>query len=62
MRYPVHLPDVNDYANRPHIQRSVVTFVFQHFRGQVGRRAHHRATERPFTDYSRESEIAQLHL
>jgi len=25
------LPDIHNDANRPHIQRSVITFVLQHF-------------------------------
>lgn len=56
------VPDVNDDADRPHVQGSVVAFVPQHLGRQVGRRADHRAPERLLSDDPGKSKVTQLHL
>lgn len=54
--------DVDDDADRPHVQRSVVSFAAQHLGCQVGRSADHRAPERLFPDDTSKAEVAELHL
>lgn len=54
--------DVDDDANRPHVQRSVVAFTAEHLRRQVGRCPDHRAAERLLSNDTSEAEVAELHL
>lgn len=55
-------PDVDDDADRPHVQRAVVALVPEHLRRQVRRRADHRAPERLLADDPGEAEVTELHL
>lgn len=54
--------DVDDDADRPHVQRSVVAFAAEHLGRQVGRSANHWAAERLFPDDTSETKVAELHL
>lgn len=53
---------VHDDAQRPHVQRAVVTAAADHLRRQIGGRAHHRAAERLLADNAGKAKIAELHL
>lgn len=54
--------NVHDDTHRPHVQRAVVAAAVDHLWRQIGRRAHHGATERLLADNAGEAEIAELHL
>ena len=56
------LPDVDDDADRPHVERAVVALVLEHFRCEVGGRADDGASERLVADDAREAEVAQPDL
>lgn len=53
---------IDNNSNWPHVQRAVVTFTPEHFRGKVSRCPHHRAPERFFTNDTGKAKITQLHL
>lgn len=54
--------NVNDYTDRPHVQRAVVAFVAENFWREISWRADHRSPERFLANDSREAKVAQLHL
>lgn len=56
------LPDVDDDAHRPHVQRAVVAFVSQNLGGQIGRRANHGTPEGLFPDDPSKSKVAEFDL
>lgn len=56
------LPYINDDANRPHIERSVVSFIKQDLGGEVGWSPDHRTTERFLFDYPSKTEVAEFDL
>ena len=54
--------DVDDDADWPHVQRSVVAFAAKHLWSQICWRADDWATERLLTDDTSEAEVAEFHL
>lgn len=56
------LPYIHDDTNRPHIERSVISFVEQDLGGEVCRGSDHRTTERFLFDYPSKAKVAQFDL
>ena len=62
MKIEALLPDIDNNAHAPHVQRPVESFVPQDFGSQIGRCSHDASAEGLLSNYSSKAEVTQFDL